>query len=130
MAVQSSSQNQKVLVVDDEEELRALLCYELKRGGFEPIPCLGYNNALENYLEHLPSLILSDMRMPDGTGLALFLKIKELQASIPNPFSFFVITGYCKESPDALKAQGIEEVLFKPFVPAAVVSLLKNAKPT
>jgi DNA-binding NtrC family response regulator len=116
----------KVLVVDDEEELLTLLCYELKRAGFIPISSQTYRSALEKYLEEKPLFVLSDMRMPDGSGLDLFLKIKEYQPHLSCQPFFYVMTGYCKESPELLKQQGITDVLFKPFSIASLVSSLKS----
>ena len=58
----------RVLVVDDEADVRALMQAVLERNGFEVITADGGADALAYLAHDTPSLILLDLDMDDMTG--------------------------------------------------------------
>src|SRR5688572_24754493 len=58
----------KVLCVDDDEASRYLLGRALEVAGFVVTPASGVEEGLELLRRHRFSLVISDYRMPDGTG--------------------------------------------------------------
>lgn len=67
---------QKVLVVDDEAHIRDFVCFALRRAGFEPLEASTGRAAVERFEAELPDLILLDVLMPDGDGIAVCEQIR------------------------------------------------------
>ena len=74
-----------VLVVDDEEQVRNLVCTALRRGGFEAVPSPSGEDALTLLETRTVDLILIDVLMPgvDGFDTVRVLKSRPEQAQIP-----------------------------------------------
>jgi CheY-like chemotaxis protein len=74
-----------VLVVDDEEQVRNLVCTCLRRGGFEAVPSSSGEGALTLLETRTVDLILIDVLMPgvDGFDTVRVLKSHPEQAQIP-----------------------------------------------
>jgi len=60
-----------ILLVDDEEAIRATFSYVLKQKGYDVIDSDGGLNAYELAKKHLPDLIITDISMTGGGGEAL-----------------------------------------------------------
>ena len=86
------SENHKklgLLVVDDENEIVESL-KETFSAHFDIYHSTSAPDALEQYKEHTPQLVISDQRMPEMTGIELLSQIKEI-----NPSSVrILLTGY------------------------------------
>jgi CheY-like chemotaxis protein len=77
---------QRILIVDDDEDILALLCLVLETEGYRPIPARDGLNALEILNEREPpSLILLDIMMPrmNGEELVYALKASPRLSAIP-----------------------------------------------
>jgi serine/threonine-protein kinase len=74
-----------VLVVDDEEQVRNLVCTYLRRGGFEAVPSPSGEDALTFLVTRTVDLILIDVLMPgvDGFDTVRVLKSRPERAQIP-----------------------------------------------
>jgi two-component system phosphate regulon response regulator PhoB len=69
--------SQKILVVDDEEDLLRLLDFNLKAHGFETLLAINGAQAME-HLDHVqPSLVILDMMLPDIQGTEICRRIKQ-----------------------------------------------------
>ncbi len=89
----------KVLIIDDEEKLRALLTRIIGLEGFEVVQTGDLKSALR-LLEHQDfDVILCDVKLPDGNGVDFVRKIKEVN-SIPE---VILLTAY-GNIPDGVKA--------------------------
>ena len=102
-----------VLVADDEEMLRSLLCHTLERHGFRVVLAEDGREALKLYRELTKvDLVLLDLRMPRMDGLETCRRIRALSPRVP----ILLMTGYQEGQPaqnlDSLDIQGI---LQKPF---------------
>ncbi|MBN8555098.1 MAG: response regulator [Deltaproteobacteria bacterium] len=88
----------KILVVDDNEDLRNLLTIQLKKMGFENLHTAidgqeAYNNCISKLNSKEPfDAIISDMRMPKMTGLEFLKKIRENIHVSDTPF--MIVTGH------------------------------------
>ncbi len=65
-----------VLVVDDDEDIRALFCAILQRAGYQPRPASSGRQALEQAGELVPDLVISDVSMPGLSGLEVCRALK------------------------------------------------------
>jgi DNA-binding NtrC family response regulator len=80
----------KILVVDDQESMRALLQDMLDVIGYEVTLAEGGEEALKMLQESEFNLVLSDLNMPGMDGTALLRSIKSSTPDLP----VVIITGY------------------------------------
>ncbi len=74
---------EKILVVDDEENIRYLYEQELSEDGYQVVMATDGKQCLEKIVSELPDLILLDIRMPKMDGLEAIGKIIDLNKNIP-----------------------------------------------
>ncbi|OGP65853.1 MAG: hypothetical protein A2170_02395 [Deltaproteobacteria bacterium RBG_13_53_10] len=67
---------EKVLIADDEEDIRDLLGFLLEDLGFEVIKAGDGNSAFSLFQEVRPSIVLTDIKMPGMDGIQLLKKLK------------------------------------------------------
>ena len=79
-----------ILVVDDEPNSLFGICQVLSDEGFQTIPANNGKEALEKLRTHAISLIITDERMPDLTGMELLLEVRKTHPHIP----LILITAY------------------------------------
>ncbi len=115
----------RVLVVDDEENLRLVLRTLLRRHGYEVEAVPTGEEALALVDSFGPDVVLTDVRMPKMGGLDLLatLKAKGNQATV------IVMSAYgnMDMAVEAMKA-GAYDYVQKPFKPDEVVLALKKAE--
>ena len=101
----------KLLVVDDEPDLRTLYELTLLREGYDVDSAGSVEDAWARLAEHSYSAVISDMRLPDGTGMDLLRRLDATQ----RPERVVVITAYGspENAVEALKA-GAFDYLTKP----------------
>jgi CheY-like chemotaxis protein len=68
VASEATRSGRHVLCVDDDAATRYLLGRALQAAGFVVTPAAGAHEGLELLRKHRFSLVISDYRMPDGTG--------------------------------------------------------------
>jgi CheY-like chemotaxis protein len=71
-----------VLVVEDDQAMRSLLCDELWDLGYRIIEATDGDQALQQIAAHHPALILTDLRMPAG-GLDYVSRLRSLVPTCP-----------------------------------------------
>lgn len=113
-----------VLVVDDEPDLRTLYELTLLREGYQVCVAEGVEDAWEQLAARHFTLVISDMRMPDGSGLDLLAR---LQAE-GRTERMIMITAYGspENAVQALKA-GAYDYLTKPVDPAQFRRVVASA---
>ncbi|MCK4858231.1 MAG: response regulator [candidate division Zixibacteria bacterium] len=117
----------KVLVVDDDASLTELLVDTLEVIGYEAYPATSAAKALAALSQQQFSLVISDINMPEMSGIELLQEIKKSHADLP----VLLITGVGTEE---LKQQafksGADGFLAKPFrinkIEAEISSLLRG----
>jgi two-component system response regulator PilR (NtrC family) len=98
----------RVLVVDDEADLRELLEITLLKMGLDVDSAESLAEARRRYAESDYSLVLTDMRLPDGLGLEL---VREVSASGKNvPIAVVTAFGSAENAVVALKAGAFDYV--------------------
>ena len=123
---QRSSATSRVLVVDDEEDIRELLELTLARMGLEADTAGTLGVAKKLLATHTYQLCLTDMRLPDGDGLDLVRHIAATCKDLP----VAVITAYgsLESAVAALKA-GAFDYLTKPVSLDSLRALVRSALP-
>jgi two-component system, NtrC family, response regulator AtoC len=115
----------RILVVDDEENLRLVLRTLLKKHGFE-VEVADSGEAALGLLEAFdPDVILTDVRMPRMGGLDLLATLKAKQ----HPATVIVMSAYGNVdlAIEAMKA-GAYDYVSKPFKPDEIVLALRKAE--
>ncbi len=114
----------RVLVVDDEENIRLMLGTILEQEGFEVNEANGGSAALALMAESPPDLLLTDVRMAGMTGIAL---LKEVRSRYPDVVVVVMSAyGNVDSALEAMKL-GAYDYIAKPFKPAEIVLLIQKA---
>lgn len=111
MALNPSTNTVRILVVDDEPDLRTLYELTLLREGYSVDVAENLESAWQHLNEHRFDVLITDMRLPDGLGIEL---IQRLRAQQRNE-RCVVITAYgsAENAVESLKA-GAFDYLTKP----------------
>lgn len=114
----------KVLVIDDEPDIRELLSLTLKRMGLVCDVASNYKEGVELIHKNEYFLVLTDMRLPDRDGYEIILYIQKHKPQLP----VAVITAYgnVEAAVNTLKA-GACDYVSKPIDLAMLKSLVKTA---
>ena len=115
----------RVLVVDDEENIRLVLRTLLKKNGYEVEVADSGEAALSSLDAFDPDVILTDVRMPRMGGLDLLGALKAKQ----HPATVIVMSAYGNVdlAIEAMKA-GAYDYVSKPFKPDEIVLTLRKAE--
>jgi DNA-binding NtrC family response regulator len=100
-----------VLVVDDEAPMRAALEAHFKRDGWGVVTAEGVNDALAKFQARPCSLVVTDMRMPDGDGLKVMRGLREFAPHVG--VVFLTAFGSVPEAVSAIR-EGAWDYLVKP----------------
>jgi CheY-like chemotaxis protein len=114
----------KILVVDDEKNIRDCLSMVLSFMGFEVAAASSGNEGLNLFLKSSFDLVLTDLQMPDMDGWALAFNIKEESPDTP----VVLMTGEERGGVlERLKGSGIDSVVFKPLLLEDIQKTVQNA---
>jgi DNA-binding NtrC family response regulator len=69
--------NEKIMIVDDNPEVRELVGTILERAGYEPLPKGTAAELRASFDEAAPEVVLLDVALPDGDGMELLPQIKQ-----------------------------------------------------
>jgi CheY-like chemotaxis protein len=100
-----------ILIVDDEEHLRDIIAYDLKKAGYATVQAENGKRAMERLEAGGIDLVLSDVRMPGGGGLQLLERVRAHHYAAP-PFLF--MTAYADLSAEEALGLGARSFLRKP----------------
>jgi DNA-binding NtrC family response regulator len=114
----------KILVVDDEHNLRMTIAANLELEGFEVVEAENAATALALLETDTFDLVLSDVRMPGMNGVDMFRRAHKLQPDLPVILmTAFALEGLVQE---ALR-EGVFTLLPKPFEIEHLVAALSAA---
>jgi len=115
----SQEKKVRILVVDDEESLLAVLSQVLKRDGFDVTTAKSAEEALEIFQQNPFPLVVTDIVMQGMTGIDLLESIKKAQPET----QVIVMTSYASLDTAILALRsGAYDYLFKPFEDLTVIS--------
>jgi two-component system alkaline phosphatase synthesis response regulator PhoP len=115
---------QKVLLVDDEQDIVDLLKYNLEREGYHVLTALNGKDAIKLAKANRPDLIVLDIMMPGMDGVEVCTQLRQLQE-----FKNTVITFLTARNEDYSQIAGFEagadDYITKPVRPKVFVSKVK-----
>ena len=107
----------KILIAEDERDIRDLVAFTLRFAGHEVVAVGNGEEAVEAARQEMPELILMDVRMPRMTGYEACEKMKADPQVSDIPVVFLSAKGQDSEIRTGLSA-GAAEYLLKPFAPS------------
>lgn len=110
----------KILIAEDEPDIRELVVISLQFAGFEVIATNNGVELIERAREVKPDLILTDVRMPKMTGYEACRVLKQMPEMDGVPIVFLSAKGQEDEVKAGLAAGG-EAYILKPFAPDLLV---------
>jgi len=106
----------KILIAEDERDIRDLITFTLGFAGFDVIAAANGEEALNLARQENPDLILMDVRMPHMTGYEACAAMKADAKMKDIPVIFLSAKGQDAEIQTGLQA-GAVDYLLKPFAP-------------
>lgn len=114
----------KILVVDDEENIRTIIKRAFQKEGFIVNTASSGNEALKELSKTSYDLVITDLKMPDGDGINL---LKQIHSLYPETM-VMVITAYAstESAVEAMKAGAIDYIV-KPINIEELRIIVRNA---
>jgi two-component system alkaline phosphatase synthesis response regulator PhoP len=120
-----SSDNIKILLVDDEPDILEIVGYNLSSGGYEVFTASDGLKGIEIAKKELPNLIILDVMMPNMDGIEACEKLRELPE-----LSNTIITFLTARSEDYSQVAGFDagadDYITKPIKPKVLLSKVKG----
>ena len=120
----SQMNRNKILVVDDEDELRRILSSYLKSKGYEVICASDGDEALDKVIEESPDLVILDIKMQRMDGMSMLTRLR----SFNNNIIVIILTAHRSETSalDAIRL-GAYDYISKPFQLERIEITVRNA---
>ena len=114
----------KILIVEDEPEIRELLSFTLSREGYDVLEAETAEAALLKMDSRMPDLAVVDWMLPGMDGVELARRIRRDEVGSDLPIIMLTARG---DEPDKLKsfASGVDDYITKPFSPRELLARVK-----
>ncbi len=111
----------KLLVVDDDSDMLAVVSFALRQAGYPVVQANSYGTALAVYRAEVPDLAILDINLPGGSGFELCAALRGASAL---PIMMLTARG---EEADLVRALelGADDYLTKPFSPRTLLARVK-----
>ena len=114
----------RILIAEDEPDIRELVAFTLRFAGHEVTTTANGEEALHQASQIMPDIIIMDVRMPKMTGYDACRAMKADNTLKNIPVVFLSAKGQDAEIQTGLDA-GAEEYLLKPFAPTQLAERVK-----
>ncbi len=113
----------KILVIDDEENIRNLLCETLRLVGFNPVSAKSGTDAISLIRKEKFDLALLDVNMPILDGFRTLEKVRSLTESLP-----VIMLSARTEKEDVITGlrEGADDYIAKPFSIEEVITRIQT----
>ncbi len=122
----------RVLIVEDERDIRDLVLFHLEREGFQVSSASSGEEALRQVRHASPDLVLLDLMLPAMGGLEVCRKLRQDPATVALPIVMLTAKGDEVDRVLGLEL-GADDYIVKPFSPkellARVRAVLRRARP-
>ena len=118
----------KILLIDDDSELREVLSQTLSQAGYEVTTASDGRQASALYRRNPPDIVITDIYMPNKDGLEALM---ELRHGFPDVKVIAVSGGVSKQNIlQVATALGASCTLAKPFQPAELLAAVEKVTKT
>jgi DNA-binding response OmpR family regulator len=115
----------RILVADDEHNIRHILDFSLNAEGFDVVSAPNGDEALAMALEDAPDLIILDVMMPGLGGIETCRRLKEDSRTKHIPV-IMLSARASREDREAGEAVGAVQYITKPFSPQKVIDTVQS----
>ena len=124
-AEKSPQAGERILVVDDEPDIVALVAYHLARAGYRVSTASTGAEALHAVREERPALVVLDLMLPELSGFEVLERLRADRALAEMPVLMLTAR---RDEPDRVKglSLGADDYLVKPFSPQELVLRVRN----
>lgn len=124
-AAAASVDRRRILVVEDDQDQRAMLCIQLGGQGFEVLTAGDCHTALEKHGHYRPDLVLVDVGLPDVSGWEV---CRQLLEGDDGELPVIVLSGNDHvQAVRRSRSLGCRYFVRKPYDPNALLVLIENA---
>lgn len=119
----------RILVADDDADLRALIGFTLMQAGYDICTAIDGESALQAFQRDSPDLVLLDINMPEPNGLQV---CREIRGRSPVPIMMLTVRDVEEDLIEAFDS-GADDYVRKPFSPRALLArvraLIRRSEP-
>ncbi len=113
-----------ILVIDDEEDVVDLICFNLEKDGYVTLRALDGQTGVNLACQHRPSAIVLDLMLPGLDGFQVFEALRQDARTRHIPVLMVTAKAETADRIAGLKA-GVDDYLTKPFSPKELVLRVK-----
>jgi two-component system phosphate regulon response regulator PhoB len=122
---------QRILIVEDEQDIADLIGFNLQRAGYEVIKAHDGITGTTVALRERPNLIVLDLMLPGRDGYAVFRELRRDSRTVNIPVIMLTARAQTEDRIQGLEA-GADDYLTKPFSPKELMlrvqAILKRAE--
>ena len=115
---------QNILVVDDDASIREVVCFALRKAGFNTVAAENGEQALAKFASHKPALVVLDILMPEMDGTEVCKRMRGSEAGRSTPIVFL-----SSKDDEVDRIVGLElggdDYISKPFSPRELVARVR-----
>lgn len=115
---------EKILIVDDEEDILELVAYNLKREGYQTVSAVSGEEALKKCRSETPDLIVLDLMLPGIDGLQVMKTLREDSVTKNIPTVMLTAKGDEADIVTGLEL-GADDYISKPFSPRVLLARVR-----
>lgn len=116
--------NEKVLIIEDEADIRELMRYNLEREGYKVSECASSEDALIDLEHRLPDIILLDLMLPGTDGFAFCRKLRTSEKTAQVPVIMVTARNEDADIVAGLEV-GADDYITKPFSARILLARVK-----
>ena len=111
---------QRILIVEDEQDISDLVAFNLKRSGFAVMQAHDGIEGLDKALHERPDLIVLDLMLPGRDGYSVFRELRRDPRTVAIPVIMLTARAQTEDRIQGLEA-GADDYLTKPFSPKELI---------
>ncbi len=134
MDTHENTTGQTILIVDDDDLVRAMVAHVLEREGYHVLKAADGASGLALYEAEHPDLVVLDIAMPHMSGIEVATRLREMQREQGRRVPIIVLTAYTRSFfASGSGAVSVDSYLTKPVLPAKLLAhihqFLGNERP-
>ena len=116
----------RILVVDDEPDLRSSLALRLRGSGYEVSTATNESDAVSEVLDAPPCVILLDIRLGQEDGHTVMERLRRISGARSIPVIFLTASTHPGDR-DRAQRRGAAAYITKPFDPTELLDIIERA---
>lgn len=114
-----------ILVIEDDDDIRNLILYNLTKAGFNTTSADNGRIGLEKAFSQRPDLILLDLMLPEVDGITAFKQLRQNESTSNIPVIMVTAKGDDEHVVNGLRL-GADDYISKPFSPKILIARIET----